>query len=65
MKACELCGEEYNGKDGENRCADCRWRPLTAKAKKDRASGKRMRESILTSLGLVKVRGSMGGTYWE
>lgn len=62
MKFCELCGIEIATKDGENHCRECEDKTRrSAKAKKAR----REREDVLRSCGLVKVRGALGGTYWE
>jgi uncharacterized Zn finger protein (UPF0148 family) len=67
MKLCNVCGCELATKDGENTCRACedlidarRGRKLKA-----RAAARRERESLLRDMGLVKVRGAMGGTYWE
>ena len=67
MKLCNVCGNEIGTKDGDNTCRACedlidarRGRML-----KRRAAARRERESLLRDLGLVKVRGAMGGTYWE
>ena len=71
MKVCEICGDEISTKDGDNRCADCEFieddtRTKTAKQRRRAASHQRReRESVLNDLGLVKVRGALGGTYWE
>ena len=59
MKVCNKCGEEIYTKDGENQCNKCHGK------KKKAALRRKEREDILRSLGLVKVRGAMGGTYWE
>lgn len=65
MKFCEICGDEIFTRDGENRCAVCE-EGLATKAKKDRAKANRKaKEDVLRSCGLVKVRGAMGGTFWE
>ena len=42
-------------------CATCAKRRATRRANKRR----RERAETLRSLGLVKVRGALGGTYWE
>lgn len=68
MKVCECCGTEISTKDGEGRCADCDANEgeRVAKAKRaKRNAARRARESALRSCGLVKVRGALGGTYWE
>ena len=62
MKVCERCGDEIGGRDGENRCADCDGK-LRASAKA--RARRRERDAMLRDLGLVKVRGALGGTYWE
>lgn len=65
MKFCETCGNEIATKDGENSCPKCEQeegnRKKKAAAKRQRAA----REDALRSLGLTKVRGALGGTYWE
>ena len=60
MKVCEICSEEIGTKDGDNRCEVCE--------RKDRKrvthnAARRQREAILRSLGLVKVRGALGGIH--
>ena len=66
MKLCEVCGEEICTKDGENRCQGCEEIEAKSKAAKARRNtNRRAREDALRSCGLVKVRGAMGGTYWE
>jgi hypothetical protein len=63
MKVCEVCGLEFGGLDGDNVCSDCR-----AKSAAKRAKAKQRRrgiEAAYESCGLVKVRGALGGTYWE
>ena len=63
MKFCESCGVEIATRDGENRCTVCEGgnKPKRTKARSQRKA----RESVLESLGLVKVRGALGGVYWE
>lgn len=61
MKVCEKCGTLIGTKDGENKCADCergRNRKIASKLRRER-------EQALSDLGLTKVRGALGGTYWE
>jgi uncharacterized Zn finger protein (UPF0148 family) len=62
MKVCEKCGEEIYTLDGDNICADCE-----NKKKKNakRNAARKAREDAIRSCGLVKVKGAMGGTYWE
>ena len=64
MKFCKTCGIEIFTKDGENYCASCDEAMADGK-KVRRALARRERESMLRSLGLVKVRGQLGGVYWE
>ncbi len=66
MKVCEKCGEEIATKDGENRCPACEEGQGASMAKRRRrAENRKARDEAMKSLGLVKVRGVMGGTYWE
>lgn len=63
MKVCEDCGCAIDHtKDGENKCEACDNK--VRKSAKARAR-RRERDSVMRSLGLVKVRGALGGTYWE
>lgn len=61
MKVCEKCGVEIFTKDGDNRCRDCDEGRHKAKAKANRQA----RDEVMRSLGLKKVKGALGGTYWE
>ncbi len=62
MKVCEKCGVEIGTKDGDNLCQDCdEGRRPTKRAKRQRSE----RDEIMRSLGMVKVRGALGGTYYE
>lgn len=64
MKVCEKCGEEIGTKDGENRCEPCE--EAVSRAKRAKASAnRRARAEAMRSLGMVRVRGALGGTYWE
>ena len=73
MKFCERCYEEIGTKDGENLCSVCegfRQAGLLAAERKKLSAAKararrKEREAILRDCGLVKVRGALGGTYWE
>jgi len=62
MKVCERCGDEISGGDGENRCGECEEKSRKSKAATQR---RKERDSIMSSLGLTKVKGALGGTYWE
>lgn len=44
-----------------SRCDACKRQTRNAKARRARKA----REAALRSCGLVKVRGALGGTYWE
>jgi len=61
MKVCETCGDEIGTKDGENKCDDCE----RNRKRKAAAQRRRERDQVMRDCGLVKVRGAMGGTYWE
>lgn len=39
--------------------------PKTLKKDHDRAIAKRERDQAMRDMGLVKVRGNLGGTYWK
>lgn len=60
MKVCGRCGEEISTRDGVNSCPSCK-----IKSKEQRKANKKAMDDVMSSLGLVKVRGSMGGTYYE
>lgn len=62
MKVCEKCGDEISTRDGDNMCRPCE----DGKRKKQRAAAARKaRDEAMRSCGLVKVRGAMGGVFWE
>lgn len=63
MKCCVVCGVEIGTRDGDNTCLSCAT-PQDADLELTLAQRK-MRESALRDCGLVKVRGAMGGVYWE
>ena len=65
MKVCEKCGIEIGTKDGENCCEPRDVLAFSLRAKKLRTKQRRERADIMQSLGLMKVRGALGGTYWE
>lgn len=62
MKVCERCGAIIEGRDGENRCVACDGK-VRASAKSNRA--RREVDAVMRDLGLVRVRGALGGTYYE
>jgi len=61
MKVCDKCGDEIATKDGDNACNTCEHNKKRTKTNARR----REREAALRSVGLVKVRGALGGIYWE
>ena len=64
MKVCEVCGVEIGTRDGDNRC--CEHQSVNVKKRKAAAyAASRARDRAMESLGLVKVRGALGGVYWE
>lgn len=71
MKVCETCGEEIATIDSENQCLVCEeGQEATpgSRLAKTRAKAKVLRQErdkVMKSIGLVKVRGALGGTYWE
>ena len=65
MKVCESCGDEIGTKDGENRCAKCENEQASKAKKAARNKPRRERDQVMRDCGLVKVRGAMGGTFWE
>lgn len=67
MKVCENCTSEDVGLDGENLCPACdATEGDKVKLRRQRAKVQRKaREDVMRSMGLVKVRGSLGGVYWE
>ena len=60
MKVCEKCGIEISTRDGDNTCQRCEDKPRP-KAKRARNE----RDAIMRDMGLTKVKGALGGTYWE
>jgi hypothetical protein len=70
MKVCQTCGEEISTLDGEGECQQCQdtngdTHAKAVAARKRAKARRRERDQVLRDLGLVKVRGAMGGTYWE
>lgn len=62
MKVCSRCGVEICTRDGENKCPECENAVRTSPKKR---KTKKALESAMSDLGLVKVRGALGGIYWE
>lgn len=64
MKVCEKCFEEISTKDGDNRCPACDGIAPKPKTKRKRRTRKEM-DDLMASVGMTRVRGSMGGTWYE
>ena len=62
MKVCPTCNNEIDTTDKDNKRAACDSgkRP----PKKKRRTRKQM-DDLMASLGMTRVRGAMGGTYYE
>lgn len=66
MKVCELCGDEIFTRDGENRCQACDTDDHPKpKEKRRRRSNRRAMDELMADLGMVRVKGALGGTYYE
>lgn len=68
MQFCDVCGNEFGYGNGDNTCRSCEDRADTlggTKAREAKARLRKAREAALRSCGLVKVRGALGGIYWE
>jgi len=66
MKVCGNCGIEIGTLDGDNLCASCDNAESVAELKRKRRNARRReRDAVMRSLGLTKVRGALGGVYWE
>lgn len=65
MKVCERCGIEIYTRDAENECLECEDAQDTKRRGIKAHASRLAREDALASCGLVKVRGALGGTYWE
>lgn len=63
MKVCQVCGCEFDGRDGDNTCPQCEG--IRGKKRARARENRKAREEAYASCGLVKVRGALGGTYWE
>lgn len=62
MKVCEDCGDEIMAVDRENQCQSCEKKQLKKAAARAR---RKANDAAMRSLGLTKVKGALGGTYWE
>lgn len=63
MKVCEICGNEISTRDGDNQCYSCDGVPVSTQKK--RVKRRKKTDDLLKSFGLTKVKGALGGTYWE
>lgn len=61
MKVCERCGREIFTRDGDNACAKCDGKAVPKKRKRRKS----MEEIAAEACGLVRVRGALGGVYYE
>ena len=64
-QVCEKCGEEIGGGDADTLCPACNEAEARGRRNARARANRRAREAAIRSLGLVKVRGNLGGTYWE
>lgn len=60
MKVCSKCSSEISTRDGDNTCPNCK----KGKTRNTRRSRREI-DDVMASLGLVRVKGAMGGTYYE
>jgi hypothetical protein len=67
MKVCTICGDEIATRDGENCCRKCDEdiSDMNKPTIGDKQKARREKDAVMRSFGLVKVRGALGGTYWE
>lgn len=66
MKVCERCGDEIFTRDGENRCCACDEQPdPKPKERVRRRNNRKAMDELMDGLGLVRVKGAMGGVYYE
>ena len=65
MKVSETCGDLIGTRDGDNQCRKCEEAAEDKAKLAKRRAQRRARDQALRDLGLVKVRGALGGVYWE
>jgi uncharacterized Zn finger protein (UPF0148 family) len=65
MKVCEVCGDEICTKDGDNACPRCEQEQATKAKRAKRNKARRDLDQVMRDHGMVKVKGALGGTYWE
>ena len=65
MKVCENCGIEIYTRDGENECRQCDGADIKTRRAQRQKMQRKARHEAMLSLGLKRVRGALGGTYYE
>ena len=66
MKVCEKCETEIFTGDGDNKCPACERAAGENKKKKEKKKfDVAAKRALMTSLGLTRVRGALGGIYYE
>lgn len=61
MKVCKICCHEIGTREGDNKCKECK-RKANNKKRREAAQA---RHAVLESCGLTRVRGALGGIYYE
>ena len=61
MKVCEICSDEIGTREGDNKCKECKRKGNNKK----RREAAQARHAVLVSCGLTRVRGALGGIYYE
>lgn len=65
MKVCNQCGDEIYTKEGVNTCKNC-MKPCKNKTEADkRRSRRRELDAAMASVGMTRVKGALGGVYYE
>ena len=65
MKCCETCETPIDTRDGENRCKACEKQAKDKASKARRKASRAAMREAMQACGLVRVRGAMGGVYYE
>ena len=65
MKVCEKCCDEIATPDGDNLCPTCDADRLSKAERAERNRLRRERDQVYRDCGMTKVRGALGGTYYE
>lgn len=61
---CRQCNKDFERPGATCGASECQEKEASAKRKRARLNHKEL-EQAMKDLGLVKVRGALGGTYWE